>query len=274
MRDFPPLLTIIFIAYYCRPRRPYAAEPLGNGSSAPLAERPPPRGLPSDPRPANKTPAALRPGSSSAVDTRSQSPSAGHTRGASSLQYTMPVPDVSSQSAGAYGQPWATSSAGRVYSNGVQPPGSNPQRQTSYRPPGASAPRIPGYAGLESRDETSSASPSLDHHQSSLNNPPTSTSYFPPDATQFNIPPPPRLNPHSHAPTPSRPQTLERDSSDDILAPGSLGFARPLSHSECSHSRSSDIRRAQWTALTRLQVPAASIRYDQPAPFRLLQVHT
>jgi hypothetical protein len=276
VRGFPPLLSLIFIAYHCRPRRQYAAESLGNGSSAPPAERHPPRGLPSDPRPANKTPAALRPGSSSAVDARSSSPSAGHTRGANSLQYTMPTPDVPSQSAGAYGQPWAASSAGRVYSNGAQPPGSNPQRQTSYRPPGASAPRIPGYAGLESRDETSSASPSLDH-QSPLNNPPTSTSHFPPDATQFNlsnIPPPPRLNPHSHAPAPSRPQTLERDSSEDILAPGALGFARPLSHSECSHSPSLDICRVQWTAVARFQVPAASIRYDQPAPFRLLQVHT
>ena len=155
----------------------------------------------------------------------------------------MPVPDVSSSpSAGAYGQPWNASPAGRGYSNGVQPPVSAPQRQTSYRPPGASAPRIPGYAaGIDSRDDNSSASPSVDHH-SPPNNPPSSTSYFPSDGTysptQFNmsnIPPPPRLNPLSHAPAPSRPKTLDRDSSEDILAPGALGFARPLSHSESSH---------------------------------------
>lgn len=282
MRGFPPYFLLIFIAYHCRPRRQYPAEPLGNGSAAPPAERPPPRGLPSDPRPANKTPAALRPGSSSGVDTRSPSPS-GHTRGSNSLQYTMPVPDVSSSSpsAGAYGQPWNASPSGRGYSNGVQPPGSAPQRQTSYRPPGASAPRIPGYAaGIDSRDDTSSASPSVDHH-SSLNNPPSSTSYFPSDGTysptQFNmsnIPPPPRLNPLSHAPAPSRPKTLDRDSSEDILAPGAVGFARPLSHSESSHFLSLDIRRAQWTVVTLLQFPAASIRCDQPAPFRLLLAHT
>lgn len=274
MRPFSAILPLIFIAYHCRSRRQYTAtESLGNGTPAPPAERPPPRGLPSDPRPSNKTPAALRPGSSSAVDARSPSPAAGHTRGASSLGYAMPVPDVPSPpSTGAYGQPWNAPPVGRGgYSNGVQPPGSTPQRQTSFRPPGASAPRIPGYAG----DDSSNASPSVDHYP--LNNP-TSTSYFPPDAAyspnQFNmssVPPPPPL---AHASAPSRPKTLDRDSSDDILAPGSLGFARPLSHSECSHFLSLDIRGAKWTVVTRLQVPVATIRSGQPVPFPLLLAHT
>jgi hypothetical protein len=86
-----------------------------------------------------------------------------------------------------------------------------------------------------------------------------------------SIPPPPPL---SQTPAPSRPKTLDRDSSDDILAPGSLGFARPLSHSESSHFLSLDIRRAQWTVVPRLQVPAAIIRCDQPALFQLLLART
>lgn len=66
-----------------------------------------------------------------------------------------------------------------------------------------------------------------------------SGSYFPLDANYASnlskIPPPPPLNPPANVPTPSRSKnTPERDSSDDILAPGTHGFARPLSHSEFS----------------------------------------
>lgn len=67
-----------------------------------------------------------------------------------------------------------------------------------------------------------------------------SGTYFPLDSSYTsnlpgfsNIPPPPPLNPPAQAQTPVRPKnTLERDSSEDILAPGSHGFARPLSHSK------------------------------------------
>ncbi|KAH9000438.1 Dbl-like domain-containing protein [Lactarius akahatsu] len=143
----------------------------------------------------------------------------------------MPVPDVTSPSVGVYGQPWNASPSGRSYtSNGAQPPGGTPQRQPSYRPPGASAPRIPGHAaGLDSRDDSSSASPSADHH-SSVNNPSNSNSYFSPDTNYSsalfnvsNIPPPPPLNPLSHAQPSSRLKTHDHESSDDILAPGALG---------------------------------------------------
>ena len=238
---FSPSLSLVFIAYLCRSRRQYNAEPFGNGTTAPPAERPPPRGLPGDPRPGYKTPVALRAGNSGgSTDARSPSPASGHTRGANSAQYPLPIPDVTSSSVGLYGQPWNASPAGRNGpSNGVQTPGSAPQRQPSYRPPGASAPRIPGHAiGLDSQDDSTNAPPSADHHLS-LNNPSDSNSYFPSDATYSsnlfnipNIPPPPPLNSHSHVQAPSRPN---HDSSDDILAHGSHGFARPLSHSEFSY---------------------------------------
>jgi hypothetical protein len=64
-----------------------------------------------------------------------------------------------------------------------------------------------------------------------------SGSYFPRDAVYVpgfsNIPPPPPLKAPAQAQTPARPKdTLERDSSEDILAAGTHGFARPLSNSK------------------------------------------
>ena len=215
----------------CRSRRPYAADAFINGTATSPAERPP-RGLPSDPRQAQKIPATLRPGSSSGVDARSPSPGPGHTRGANSVQYPMPVPDPS-HAIGSYNQPWIPSSAGRNYpTNGAQSPGSALAKKPSYRPPGASAPRIPGHV-----DDFSTNSPSADPYSPMSN---ASSSYFPHDANYASnlskIPPPPPLNPPANAQTPPRPKnTLERDTSDDILAPGTHGFAPPLSHSEFSH---------------------------------------
>ena len=214
-----------------RSRRPYTADTFSNGPATSPPERPP-RGLPSDPRPAPKIPATLRPGSSSGVDARSPSPGPGHTRGSNSVQYTMPVPDTS-PALGSYNQPWNPSSAGRNYpTNGAQSPGNALQKKPSYRPPGASAPRIPGHA-----DDFSTNSPSSEPYSPMSN---ASSSYFPLDANYASnlskIPPPPPLNPPANAQTPPRPKnTLERDTSDDILAPGTHGFARPLSHSEFSH---------------------------------------
>jgi hypothetical protein len=229
LRYFPPFSSHLV----CRSRRPYAPDSFGNGTSASPAERQP-RGLPSDPRPSHAGP-GLPSGSSGGADARSPSPSAGHSRGANSVQYPSPVPDTSS-SLGFYGQPWNPSSPGRNYpTNGAPSPGNNLQKKTSYRPPGASAPRIPGHA-----DDLSAISPSADSSYSPMSN--ASSSYFPHDASYASnlsslskIPPPPLLSPPVHAQTPTRPKnTFERDS-DDILAPGSHGFARPLSHSESSH---------------------------------------
>jgi len=214
----------------CRPRSQYTTECHGNGSAASSAERsPPPHGLPSNPRPARQVPAGLRPGSSGSIDARSPSPAAGHTRSADSFQYNMPVPDTSSSSLGSFGQPWNLSPAAMNFPNGIQPPASNLQKKPSYRPPGASAPRVPGHADF--RDDTSELYSPMSAG---------SGTYFPPDATYSsnlpvfsNIPPPPPLNPPVHAQTPARPMnSLERDSSEDILAPGTHGFARPLSHSK------------------------------------------
>lgn len=247
----------------CRPRFQYATESHGNGSPAPPAERsPPPRGLPSDPRPAHKVPAGLRPGSSSSIDARSPSPSAAHTRDEDAPPYSMPVPDTSSSSLGSYGQPWNLSPAASYFSNGTQSPGSMLQKKTSFRPPGASAPRVPGHAiGLDSHDEESTFSPSSELYS------PMSTgsgTYFPLDATYAsnlpsfsNIPPPPPLNPPVHPQTPPRPgNALERDSSEDILAPGTQGFARPLSHSKFL-ILFPGICRTNETIVLRLQLPAA-----------------
>ncbi len=222
-----------------RPRPQYPAESHGNGSAASATERSPPhRGLPSDPRPGHKIPSGLRPDSSSSIDARSPSPAAGHTRNADSLQYHMPVPDTSFSSPGSYPQPWNSSSAGRNYTDGLQSP--TLQKKTSIRPPGAASPRIPGHTtALDSRDDPSitASSPGFNSPMSNA-----SGSYFPRDATYAsnfsNIPPPPPLNPPLHPQTLSpqtlpRPKnTLERDSSEDILAPGTHGLARPLSHSK------------------------------------------
>lgn len=188
----------------------------------------------------HKVPAGLRPGSSGAIDARSPSPGVGHTRAANSVQYPVPTtaPDSSSSHGhGPYVQSWNPSSVGMNYSsNGVQSPGSGLQKKPSYRPPGASAPRIPGYASavLDSRDDSPPASLSSDLYSPKSN---ASSSYFPLDAnyasnlsTLSNIPPPPPLNPPAHTQTAARPNNLfERNSSEDILVPGNHGFARPLS---------------------------------------------
>ncbi len=218
-------------------------------------------------------PSGLRPESGSSIDASSPSPPAGHNRNADSLQYHMPVPDTSSSS-GSYPQPWNSPSAGRNYTNGLQSPGSTLQKKTSIRPPGAAEPRIPGHtSAVDSRDDPSIITPSL-----GFNSPLSSTSgsYFPRDAVYVpsftNIPPPPPLKPPAHAQTPARPKdTLERDCSDDILAPGSHGFARPLSHSKFLIVFSG-IFRTDKNIVLRLQCPAASSRYDPPALSRLPRV--
>ena len=212
----------------CRPRS-HIADSHGNGSAASPAERSPPsRGLPSDPRPAHKIPPGLRPGSSGSINARSPSPAA------DAPQYQMPVPDTSASLA-SYAQPWNYSPPARKFSNGAPLPGSMLQKKPSYRPPGASAPRVPGHA--DSRDDSPVMTPSSEPYSpmSAASGP-----YFPLDSTYTsnlpgfsNIPPPPPLNPPAHTQTPVRPKNaLERDSSEDILAPGSHGFARPLSHSK------------------------------------------
>lgn len=250
---------------YYRPRSQYPVESPSNGSVASAVERVPPhRGLPSDPRPVNAIPARLRPGSGGSIDALSSSPAAGHTRNADSLQYQMPIPDTSSSSPGSYPQPWNSPSAGRNYTDGLQSPGSTLQKKTSIRPPGAAEPRVPGHA--DSRDDTSMNSP-----LSSANG-----SYFPRDAVYVpgfsNIPPPPPLKPPAHAQTQARPKdTLERDSSEDILAAGTQGFARPLSNSKSLIVFSGTFRTNKTIVLC-LQCPAASTRCDPPALCRLPQV--
>jgi hypothetical protein len=216
-------------------------------------------------------PSGLRPESGSSIDALSPSPPAGHTRNADSLQYHIPVPDTSSS--GSYPQPWNSSSAGRNYTNGLQSPGSPLQKKTSVRPPGAAEPRIPGHSSADSRDDSSIITASL-----GFNSPVSSAngSYFPRDAVYVpgfsNIPPPPPLKPPAHAQTPARPkEALERDSSDDILAPGTHGFARPLSHSKFLIGFSG-IFRTDKTIVLRLQCPAASSRCDPPALSRLPRV--
>ena len=106
-----------------------------------------------------------------------------------------------------------------------------------------------------------------------------SGTYFPLDSSYTsnlpgfsNIPPPPPLNPPAQAQTPVRPKnTLERDSSEDILAPGSHGFARPLSHSKFLIIFLGFYRTHESIVL-HLQSRAASIRYDQPALSQLPRV--
>jgi hypothetical protein len=222
-----------------RSRRQYATDPFGNGSAASPAERTQPsRGLPSDPRPSHKVPVGLRPGSSSGADARSPSPAAGHTRGANSVQYSMPVPDTS-PSPPQYGQPWNPSSVGKDYSsNGVQSPGSALQKKPSYRPPGASAPRIPGHSSALASPSPDDSPAASSETYSPMSN--ASSSYFTLDSNYTSnfskIPPPPPLNPPAHHQTPVRPKNiLERDSSEDILAPGTQALARPLSDGEFSH---------------------------------------
>jgi hypothetical protein len=100
----------------------------------------------------------------------------------------------------------------------------------------------------------------------------TSGSYFPREAVYVpsfsNIPPPPPLKPPVHAQAPARPKdNLERDPSDDILAAGAHGFARPLSHSKFL-IKFSGIFRSKTIVLC-LQCPAASGRCDPPALSRL-----
>jgi hypothetical protein len=250
----------------CRPRSQYPAESYSNGSAASTAERAPPhRGLPSDPRPSHKIPARLRPGSGGSIDALSpSSAAAGHTRNADSLQYHMPVPDTSSPSPGSYPQPWNSPSAGRNYNNGLQSPGSNLQKKTSVRPPGAAEPGIPGQA--DSRDDPSVVTPSLGFSSpiSSANG-----SYFPRDAVYVpgfsNIPPPPPLKSPVLAQAPALlKNNLERDSSDDILAPGAHGFARPLSHSKFLIDFSG-IFRIDKTIVLCLQCLAASSPCVPPA---------
>jgi len=268
---FPIISLISHVIRTCRPRSQYPAESHSNGSAASAVERTPPhRGLPSDPRPPHKIPSGLRPGSGGSIDARSPSPAAGHTRNADSLQYQMPVPDTS-PSPGSYPQPWNSPSAGRNYTNGFQSPGSTLQKKASIRPPGAAEPHIPGHASdFDPRDDPSIITPSLGF-SSPISS--ASSSYFPRDAIYApsfsNIPPPPPLKPPVHAQTPARPKdTLERDSSDDILVPGSHGFARPLSHSKFLIDFSG-IFRIDKTIILCLQGPAASSRYDPPALSRL-----
>jgi hypothetical protein len=226
------------ILYFCRPRRQYIGEPFGNGngSSPSSSERHPYRGLPNDSRPAYKAQPGLRPESNSRPDPRSPSPVAAHTRGTGSAQYPMPVPDTS-PSLGTHAQPWSSQTAARNFSiNGAS--GSSPQMQPPYRPPGTAAPRIPGHPSSSDHwDDASSSSPSVDLYSPISN---ASSSYFPLDASYLsnvaslsNIPPPPPLKSSPHVPTPAPPnRVLDRNSSDDILAPGNHGFARPLSHSK------------------------------------------
>jgi hypothetical protein len=175
----------------------------------------------------------------------------------------MPVPDTSS-SAGSYPQPWNSPSAGRNYTNGPQSPGGALQKKTSIRPPGAAEPRVPGHASTPDRDD-----PSITPLSPMSS---TSGSYFPREAVYVpgfsNIPPPPPLKPPAHAQTPARPKdTLERDSSDDILAPGTHGFARPLSHSKFLIKFSGIFRNK--TIVLCLQCLAASDCCDPPALSRL-----
>ena len=260
-----PIFSVIsHVLPVCRPRSQYPAESHSNGRAASPAERVSPhRGLPSDPRPAHKIPSGLRPGSGSSIDASSSSPAAGHTRNSDSLQYHMPVPDTSS-SPGSYPQPWNSPSAGRNYHNGPQSPVSTLQKKASVRPPGAAEPRVPGHASTPD-------DPSIITPLSPMSSP--GSSYFPRDAsyvpTSFsNIPPPPPLKPPVHAQTPVRPKdTLERDSSEDILAPGTHGFARPLSHSKFLIIFSGIFR--DKTIVLCLQCPAASSRCDPPALSRL-----
>ena len=268
------LLILSFISHViavCRPRSQYPAESHSNGSVASAAERASPhRGLPSDPRPVRTIPSRLRPGSDGSIDALSPSPPAGHTRNADSLQYHMPVPDTS-PSPGSYPEPWNSPSAGRNYTNGLQNPGSTLQKRTSVRPPGAAEPHIPGHA--DSRDDPSNITPSLGFGSPMSS---ASGSYFPRDAVYVpgfsNIPPPPPLKSPTHAQTPVRPKdAFERDSSDDILAAGTHGFARPLSHSKFLIVFSG-IFRTDKTIVLRLQCPAASSRYDPPALSRLPRV--
>jgi len=98
-----------------------------------------------------------------------------------------------------------------------------------------------------------------------------SGSYFPFDpnyaSSLSKIPPPPPLKPpvlaQTLAQTPARPKnTLERDSSEDILVAGSQGFARPLSNSKflIPFPGTYQIDR---TLVHRLQIPAASTHCDQ-----------
>jgi hypothetical protein len=252
----------------CRPRSQYPAESHSNGSAASAAERAPPhRGLPSDPRPAHKIPSGLRPESGSSIEALSPSQAVGHTRNADSPQYHMPVPDTSSSSPGSYPQPWNSPSAGRNYTNGPQSPGSALQKRASIRPPGAAEPGIPGHAStLDSRDDPSIISPSF-----GLNSPTSGAtgSYFPGGAVYVpgfsNIPPPPPLKSSVHAQSPAGSKNiLERGSSEDILAPGIHGFARPLSNSEFLNVFSG-IFRTDKTIVLCLQCPAASTRCDPQA---------
>ena len=259
----------------CRLRSQYPTESHSNGSAASAAERVPQRrGLPSDPRPPRTIASALRPESGSSIDALSPSSPAGHTRNADSLQYRMPVPDTSAPSPGSYPEPWNSPSAGRNYTNGFQSPGSTLQKKTSVRPPGAAEPRIPGHASdVDSRDDPSNITPSLGFNSPMSS---ASSSYFPRDAVYVpgfsNIPPPPPLKPPTHAQTPARPKdALERDSSEDILAHGTHGFARPLSHSKFL-TVFSGIFRTEKTIVLCLQCPAASSRCDPPAPSRLPRV--
>ena len=162
----------------------------------------------------------------------------------------------------------------RNYSaNGIQSPGSTLQKQSSFRPPGASAPRTPGHsASPDPRDDASVSSPSLPDPYSPTNY--ASSPYFPHDSSSLsalsNIPPPPPLKPPSNAqaPVPLPKHALDRNSSDDILAPGTHGFARPLSHSKCPYPFFPGIYQIDQIIVLPLQSPVASTRYDPPAPSR------
>ena len=260
-----PIFSLIsHVLPVCRPRSQHPGD--SDSSATSTAERASPhRGLPSDPRPTHKVPSGLRE-SASSIDARSPSPASGHTRNSDSLQYHMPVPDTSS-SPGPYPQPWNHPSAGRNYTNGLQSPGSTLQKKVSIRPQGAAEPRVPGHAS-DPRDDPS---PSFGYN-SPMSSP--SGSYFPRDGIYVpsNIPPPPPLKPPAHAQTPARPkETLERDSSEDILAPGTHGFARPLSHSKFLIAFSGIIR-TDKTIVRCLQCPAASSHCDPRALSRPPQV--
>ncbi|KAI0058942.1 hypothetical protein BV25DRAFT_1173578 [Artomyces pyxidatus] len=225
------------------PRRQYPGD-VTNGAVPPVppkiplsSERHAYRGLPSDPRPANRAVSTLRPGSSSA-GTPSPTQVIGHTRQANSMQYSMPIPETATESS--YTPQWGAPSGGR---NGLPPSDANFQRQPSVRPAGASAPRIPGFSWQSDGQDDSfrpTAAPS-DSYTGKVTSTSTSSgsSYFSgnsqssysPTVLTPSIPPPPPL-PHATLSVPARSSSranLERASFEDILVPGTEGFARPLS---------------------------------------------
>ncbi|THH16693.1 hypothetical protein EW146_g3989 [Bondarzewia mesenterica] len=224
-----------------------------SGVSAP-PERPPFRGLPSDPRPVNRASPSLRPGSSQGTPSPTLP---GHTRQANSMQYPMPLPEPASESRDlTYGQPWSPPSSGRNIPNGP-PPGNPPtwHQQPPARPAGALPPRIPGYgSALQAPDDTSRPTPPSSGRESA-NSIFTGSSYFSdvaaPGPSMITIPPPPPL-PAATLGVPPRSaagmNSEKRVSNEDILATGTSGFARPISGSSAGSSQI--VGRSQSTAST------------------------